>query len=164
MINLVIPCLFCAIAKGGAMSLQGKKLTVIRKCPNQLMKSLHFVINLLYDAQRWVRASDVLFLITCCRWILLNLLPSSGVSAASIWKEVHWSYHTFKTQLVSSIFSMLSTYSNAIILQYACLVAADATHVWKYIKPIRMAAVYLVHVIHLQYAILIIVAFIAMSA
>ena len=26
--------------------------------------------------------------------------------------------------------------SNAIILQYACLVAADATHVWKYVKPI----------------------------
>ena len=31
---------------------------------------------------------------------------------------------------------MLSTFSNAIILQYACLVAADATRVWKYIKPI----------------------------
>ena len=50
--------------------------------------------------------------------------------------QLLWSYHTFKTQLASSVLSMLSTYSNAIILQYACLVAADATHVWKYIKPI----------------------------
>ena len=42
-----------------------------------------------------------------------------------------------KMQLASSIMSMCITYSKTIILQYACLVAADATHVWKYIKPIR---------------------------
>ena len=47
-----------------------------------------------------------------------------------------WSYHTLKTQLACSVLSMRSTYFNTIILQYACLVAADATHVFKYVKPI----------------------------
>ena len=36
-------------------------------------------------------------------------------------------YHTFNNQLVSSVLSMHNTYSNTIILQYACLETADVT-------------------------------------
>ena len=38
-------------------------------------------------------------------------------------------YYFFRLQLAASVLSMRSTYSNAIVLQYACFVAADAIHV-----------------------------------
>ena len=40
-----------------------------------------------------------------------------------------------KDAVASSVLNTRNTYSNAIILQYACLVATHASHVWKYIKP-----------------------------
>ena len=54
-------------------------------------------------------------------------MPEANQSSLSL--IFLWSYHTLKMQLASSVLSMRSSFSNAIILQYARLVTVDATHV-----------------------------------